>query len=59
MPQALHVIRLKETQALSLLMYVTFAAGVALWLVHGMMLDNWPMIVANAVTLVLILPSSP
>jgi MtN3 and saliva related transmembrane protein len=27
--------------------------GVALWLVYGMALGSWPMIVANAVTLVL------
>jgi MtN3 and saliva related transmembrane protein len=54
-PQALHIIRHKETKAISLLMYVAFASGVALWLVFGVMIWNWPMIVANAITLMLTL----
>lgn len=50
-PQALHIIRHKETRAISLQMYVVFAIGVAFWLVFGVMIWNWPMIVANAITL--------
>ena len=34
-PQALHIIRHRETKAISLVMYVAFASGVALWLVFG------------------------
>ena len=34
-PQALHIIRYKETRAISLFMYVSFADGVALWLLFG------------------------
>jgi len=52
-PQALHIIRYKETKGISLLMYVAFALGVALWLVFGMMIGNWPIIIANAITLLL------
>jgi MtN3 and saliva related transmembrane protein len=54
-PQALHIIRYKETRAISLLMYVAFATGVAFWLLFGFMIWNWPMIVANTVTLALAL----
>ena len=54
-PQALHIIRHKETKGISLLMYVAFAGGVALWLVFGTMIGNWPIIIANAITLVLAL----
>ena len=54
-PQALHIIRHKETKGISLLMYVAFASGVALWLVFGIMIGNWPIIIANAITLVLAL----
>jgi MtN3 and saliva related transmembrane protein len=54
-PQALHIIRHKETKSISLLMYVAFAGGVAFWLVFGMMIGNWPIIIANAITLVLAL----
>jgi MtN3 and saliva related transmembrane protein len=50
-PQALHIIRYKETRAISLQMYVAFATGVAFWLIFGFMIWNWPMIVANAITL--------
>jgi MtN3 and saliva related transmembrane protein len=38
---------------ISLGMYVTFAIGVFLWLVYGLLLDAWPVVVANAVTLAL------
>ena len=54
-PQALHIIRHKETKAISLFMYVAFAAGVALWLLFGCLIDNWPIIVSNAITLALAL----
>ena len=36
-PQALHIIRHRETKAISLVMYVAFASGVALWLVFGVL----------------------
>ena len=54
-PQALHIIRHKETRAISLFMYVSFATGVALWLVFGVMIGNWPIIVSNGITLLLAL----
>ena len=54
-PQALHIIRYKETRAISLFMYVSFAVGVALWLVFGTLIGNWPIIVSNGITLLLAL----
>ncbi|HUW74404.1 MAG TPA: SemiSWEET transporter [Methyloceanibacter sp.] len=54
-PQAIHIIRFKETRAISLQMYVVFAIGVAFWLAFGLMIWNWPMMIANAVTLALAL----
>jgi MtN3 and saliva related transmembrane protein len=54
-PQAIHIIRFKETRAISLQMYVVFAAGVAFWLAFGLMIWNWPMMIANTVTLALAL----
>ncbi|HEY6669865.1 MAG TPA: SemiSWEET transporter [Methyloceanibacter sp.] len=54
-PQALHIIRHKETKAISLFMYVSFAVGVALWLSFGCLIGNWPIIVSNAITLALAL----
>jgi MtN3 and saliva related transmembrane protein len=54
-PQAVHIIRHKETKAISLVMYVAFAAGVALWLLFGALIHNWPIMVSNAITLALTL----
>jgi MtN3 and saliva related transmembrane protein len=54
-PQAMHIIRHKETRAISLFMYVSFATGVALWLLFGAMIGNWPIMVSNAITLMLAL----
>jgi MtN3 and saliva related transmembrane protein len=34
-------------------MYACFTLGVALWLAYGIQLGEWPIIVANAVTLAL------
>ena len=52
-PQARHIIRHKDTRAISLHMYLAFATGVLLWLVFGLMIGNWPIIVSNAITLAL------
>jgi MtN3 and saliva related transmembrane protein len=52
-PQAWHIIRHKETKAISLTMYLAFAAGVAFWLLFGIMIWNWPMMIANTITLAL------
>ena len=52
-PQALLVIRTRRTGGISLLMYSLFVIGVALWLVYGLLTDAMPVVIANAVTLVL------
>jgi MtN3 and saliva related transmembrane protein len=50
-PQAVMTIRSRNTRGISLAMYVFFTIGVALWLVYGIALESWPMILANTVTL--------
>ncbi|MBI1274468.1 hypothetical protein GC177_00660 [bacterium] len=52
-PQVLHVLKTKDTHAISLGMYSIFCLGLGFWLTYGIMLTNWPMIVANATTLLL------
>jgi MtN3 and saliva related transmembrane protein len=52
-PQAIRTIRTKETHGISLGMYVMFTVGIAFWLVYGLVLMSWPMILSNIVTLVL------
>ena len=51
-PQVLHTLRTKDTKGISLGMYVAFTSGVACWLVYGLLLGDWPITVANAITLV-------
>ena len=50
-PQALKTLRTRDTRSISLGMYVVFTVGVVFWLVYGFVLDSWPMIIANIVTL--------
>jgi MtN3 and saliva related transmembrane protein len=52
-PQALHTLRTRDVSGISLAMYGTFTAGVALWLAYGLALGEWPIVVANTVTLAL------
>jgi MtN3 and saliva related transmembrane protein len=54
-PQALKVIRTRETRSLSLVMYIMLTIGVGLWLVYGLAIGSWPLIGANSVTLVPVL----
>ena len=55
LPQALLVLRTRNTEGISLLMYVMFTVGVAGWLTYGILLANLPMILANGITLALAL----
>ena len=55
LPQALHTFRTRDVSGISLGMYALFTTGVALWLVYGLLVSAWPVVAANAVTLVLAL----
>jgi MtN3 and saliva related transmembrane protein len=52
-PQVIKSLRTGETRHISLGMYILFSAGIALWLVYGLMLFAMPIILANVVTLIL------
>lgn len=52
-PQAWHTFKTKDVSGISLGMYSVFTVGVALWLVYGLFLQAWPVVIANTVTLVL------
>jgi MtN3 and saliva related transmembrane protein len=49
-PQTWHTFRSKDVSGISLGMYSLFTTGVALWLVYGLLLEAWPIIIANAIT---------
>jgi MtN3 and saliva related transmembrane protein len=52
-PQVWQVWRTRHTKDISLGMYIIFTGGVLLWLVYGVLLASWPIIIANAITALL------
>lgn len=52
-PQAWLIFRTRQVEGISVGMYSAFTLGVALWLLYGVALGSWPIIMANAVTLTL------
>lgn len=50
-PQAMKCWKEKQTRDLSLGMYIVFTLGIVLWLVYGSLIGDWPMILANGVSL--------
>jgi MtN3 and saliva related transmembrane protein len=52
-PQVLKSWSTRDLSGISLRMYSLFTLGVGLWLLYGIALVSWPVIICNAVTLVL------
>ncbi|MBP8083217.1 MAG: SemiSWEET transporter [Spirochaetes bacterium] len=52
-PQVIKTLKTKDTSGISLLMYSVFTAGVALWLIFGIMTANMPVTIANVIVLIL------
>lgn len=50
-PQALHTFRTRDVSGISLGMYSVFTVGIAMWLIYGLLMQAWPVVVANVVTL--------
>jgi MtN3 and saliva related transmembrane protein len=55
LPQALKIIRERETRSISLPATGLFTLGMAFWLVYGVALIDWPLITSSIVTLALML----
>ena len=54
-PQAWMTWKSKRAEGVSLGMYSIFTTGVAMWLLYGVMIGAWPVIIANVFTLILAL----
>jgi len=52
-PQAWHSFKTRDVRGISLGMYSVFTLGVALWLLYGVLLQSWPLMIANSITLLL------
>ena len=52
-PQAWLTFRTRDVSGISLAMYSVFTLGTALWLVYGLYIEAWPIVIANVVTFAL------
>ncbi len=50
-PQIIRVLRTKEVDQISTVMFLILAAGNAAWCWYGLMLKDWPIILTNAFSL--------
>jgi MtN3 and saliva related transmembrane protein len=48
-PQAWKIIRSRQTKGISAGMYLLTVSAFGLWLVYGVLLKQWPLVVSNAV----------
>jgi MtN3 and saliva related transmembrane protein len=55
LPQAIQSWRTRDLSGISVGMYSLFTAGVGLWLIYGLIIEKWPLILANALTFALAL----
>lgn len=55
LPQVIKTWRSGSAEDISLVMFLLFSTGVLLWLVYGIALHAFPIIIANGITLILAL----
>ena len=53
LPQAVKVYKSRSTKDISLYMFLIFTIGTSCWLIYGVIISSVPIILANAITLVL------
>lgn len=53
LPQLIKIVKNKKVEDLSTGMFATLMAGVALWIVYGVLRDDFPIIATNAFSLLL------
>lgn len=53
LPQVVKVWQSRSAKDVSLVMYLLFSLGVSLWLIYGLLLHSWPIILSNLITLIL------
>jgi len=53
LPQAIKVYKTKSTKDISLYMFIIFTLGVLSWLIYGIILNDFPLILANSITFIL------
>ena len=54
-PQIIKILKTGHARDISLLMYVVLTTGIFLWLVYGLLIEEFPIIIANGVAFILCL----
>lgn len=54
-PQLLKILRTKHARDISLSMYIVLTTGILLWIIYGLLIEELPIILSNAVAFVLCL----
>ena len=54
-PQVIKIYNTKDAKDLSIATFCIFSCGVFLWLLYGIVTREWPIVLANGVTFILIL----
>lgn len=52
LPQAIHTIRTRDTDGIALSTFLLLGFGSIFFVVQGIMIDNWPLIITNLITTV-------
>ena len=52
-PQVVQSWRTRDLSGISLPMYTIFTFGVLIWMIYGIIICNWPVIIDNAITAML------
>jgi MtN3 and saliva related transmembrane protein len=53
LPQAVQVLRDRDTRAISLTASLSFGIGLVFWLIYGIATTNWPLIGSEIITIML------
>ena len=55
LPQVIQIFKTKHTKDISLVTFIILSFGIFLWLIYGILIMQTPVILANSVTLVLVI----
>ena len=53
LPQVIKVVQTKDTSSIALGMYVMTVTGIGLWLLHGIIIGDLPLMIANSLSFIL------
>lgn len=52
LPQAIYTIRTKDTDGIAMPTFLALGFGSILFVVQGLMMENWPLVITNLITTV-------